>query len=1609
MMPMSSRSRTPGVSGARARLWSVVVVVLLALTIAGLSPLRPAFAQSAPPPGPSTPTLPAPDPTGEAALAGVPVPDAPAPVIDPASVLPPPPAVSRPKPGEELLDRRTATSKTFIADELGQLRTTLYEAPVHFKDAQGRWVGIDDSLGASKDGRRSNGPNVFGLSIADKSTNKALARMALDDKHSVGFALDGAAEVKGTGDAKSVTYAKVRKDTDVRLTSRRTGVKEELVLASPAAPDRFVFPLELKGLTASLNEAGDVIYRDAAGVERARTPHGFMIDANIDPRSQEAPMSLGVTYALIPFKGGIALEVRLDRAWLDDPARIYPITVDPEIHNTTSGDDTYVMSGFSRDNSYDAELKVGTYDGGAHIGRSYMHFDTSALASATVQRAELHLAERHSWNCTYWPEHVFRVTQGWNGRTMRDFPGAAVDPTGIGGTWNAGPCGGRDAQWDVTGIARYWASVKQTDGSLSLRATNESDNNRYKKYASTEAGAPPRLDVWFTNSPPAVPYNVTPANNQVFPSPYTSVSATYSDPDGTPGVMAIGVWTYPGNQLVWSTWTGTLCSGCGASYNVPALAAGSWYYVMAIGHDGVQYSSAWSSPQYFFIDTLAPEFPSSLTPAAGATAGSPVPVSAVYREPYGFRGRVIFQVNNAAGQMAAPQVVSGYVASGETARATVAPLSPGTYTLYAWSYDDRQLAGWSGGWAFNVAATPGAPASINARGEPASAQVSWGAVPTNGSPVSSVTITARDTVSGAITTKGCTTCVGSREMVYDGLTPGRSYQFWAAATNAVGAGPAVGPSNTVQAQELSVFTPRIESAVSGDREVVLTWTYLLDLPLVTTFYVQGYLENQTPIGQPLAVPASIEGDLFQTTYRFAGLRNGTRVYFTVSANILGLIQSPASPPSAVVVPAGVPFQPGMPQAQPRDQKVLLSWSAPSVQADGTPGNNGSAIDSYEVAVYSPPDQLIRTVSAPAPSPDTAQVASFEVGQLTNLTEYFFKVRAHNAKGFGEFSNPSTTVRPIPSPAPPTDVTAIPRDGRALVGWVAPDPDTVPVASYRVAAFRQGSSTETAAVVVGPDPTAVSLGGLTNGVSYVFTVVATNDSGSSAPSAASSPVTPKAPVTAGQLTTPLAEGRQHTLVLMNDGTVFAWGANAAGQLGDGTTTDNEVPGGRVSSLSQVVSVAAGDDHSLALKADDTVWAWGANGSGQLGSGAGSSSTRPIRVPGLSGVSSVAAGASHSLALLSDGTVVSWGANGSGQLGRTGGSAPAPIPGLTNVTSITASGNYSLVTRSDGSVWGWGDNTFGQLGSAPASTPTPVRVGTMSGIRSLSAGGTHALALASDGAVWSWGANETGQLGSGDMLPVSGPIRVQSVASATRITAGARHSVATAPDGTAWAWGANELLQLGNNDTLKRPSAVAVQVLKSSPNTFLSGVLAVAGRGNHTVAITTDGVREWGAHLQIRICVVADPKETPEAGSQPKPVPVPPPVDPRIGQREQQEHLFRGGSRTNMNFTPRPGNDTDGYPFNGLSTYDTQQAACFSGNANKKAQVLARPAVEAIPNMIVQPDLALPGHYFLRADSALLHEQWANTRPTADISPHRLTSALGSTVIFPDVPCSLAVFE
>lgn len=209
---------------------------------------------------------------------------------DGASPIHEPAAPSR---GAEVTERRTGRSRTFVTDPPGVFITPVSESPLHYRDGGGRWQEIGPELVDAPDGRLRNRSGPFTLGVAPTANAASLARLDLDEDHSVGFSLAAAAAVGASVSGEVATYAGALPEVDLRLTSHGRGLKEEIVLASAAAPDRFAFPLELRGLTASIDADGDVVYADETGRERARTPRGFMTDAAVDPASGDPPSPSG--------------------------------------------------------------------------------------------------------------------------------------------------------------------------------------------------------------------------------------------------------------------------------------------------------------------------------------------------------------------------------------------------------------------------------------------------------------------------------------------------------------------------------------------------------------------------------------------------------------------------------------------------------------------------------------------------------------------------------------------------------------------------------------------------------------------------------------------------------------------------------------------------------------------------------------------------------------------------------------------------------------------------------------------------------------------------------------------------------------------------------------------------------------------------------------------------------------------------------------------------------------------------------------------------------------------------------------------------------------------
>jgi alpha-tubulin suppressor-like RCC1 family protein len=225
---------------------------------------------------------------------------------------------------------------------------------------------------------------------------------------------------------------------------------------------------------------------------------------------------------------------------------------------------------------------------------------------------------------------------------------------------------------------------------------------------------------------------------------------------------------------------------------------------------------------------------------------------------------------------------------------------------------------------------------------------------------------------------------------------------------------------------------------------------------------------------------------------------------------------------------------------------------------------------------------------------------------------------------------------------------------------------------------------------------------------------------------------------------VAAGFTHSLALLSDGTVWAWGCNFNGQLGDGTTTQRTSPV-QVTGLSGVVrAVAAGWFHNLAVMSDGHVWSWGLNDHGQVGDGTTTNRTSPVQIPDslLSGVTAVAAGGYHSLALKTDGTVSAWGYNLYGQVGDNttiDRSGPVQVLGPTGASGIAAGAYHSLGLVTQGTqvtAWAWGQNNYGQLGiaSTTPSMPVPIPVwggvgSALSGVLAIAGGGSHTLAITS----------------------------------------------------------------------------------------------------------------------------------------------------------------------------------------------------------------------------------------------------------------------------------------
>ncbi|MES2776035.1 MAG: LamG-like jellyroll fold domain-containing protein [Bacteroidota bacterium] len=323
------------------------------------------------------------------------------------------------------------------------------------------------------------------------------------------------------------------------------------------------------------------------------------------------------------------------------------------------------------------------------------------------------------------------------------------------------------------------------------------------------------------------------------------------------------------------------------------------------------------------------------------------------------------------------------------------------------------------------------------------------------------------------------------------------------------------------------------------------------------------------------------------------------------------------------------------------------------------------------------------------------------------------------------------------------------------------------------------------------------------------------------------------------------GEEHVICSKSDGTVSTWGKDYYGQLGDGGGSNNKIDPGSITyaPYNEWININAGVNHTMAIRANGTLFAWGLNGDGQLGDGTIINKNNPVQIGTDTKWISLAGGAGHSIGLKSDGTLWAWGKNTNGQLGdntTVNKNSPVQTGTDTKWVSIACGNDHSMGLKSDGTLWAWGLNTAGQLGDGTTTQRnSPVQIGSDIKWVSISAGGTHSIGLKSDGTIWTWGANTAGQLGDGTVNQKISPLQIGTDNKWVSAAGGSEHTIALKSDGSTWSFGKNNYGQLGDGSTTQRNSPVQIG----------TDWISIAAGDYHNLGLKQDGrLWAWGKNDQ-----------------------------------------------------------------------------------------------------------------------------------------------------------------
>ncbi|MFF9626852.1 LamG-like jellyroll fold domain-containing protein [Streptomyces griseosporeus] len=507
--------------------------------------------------------------------------------------------------------KSTATSDYYVNED-GSTTIRHYSGRTNFKATDGTWQPIDTTLVKDEEGRFEQKANSLDVDFAPNAADDELASVGLGSGRALAYELNGAAKVAATkGTDGTIAYNGVLPDTDVQLVPIADGFKENVVLRSPDAANSWTFKLDAQGLTPRLADNGDVEFLGADGKVAATVPHAYMEDANIDRRSGEGARSGAVSYELTTVDGEPALRMTADRAWLDDPKRVYPVTVDPT--TVLASEATYVQTDYASNRSAETQIKVGSYDSGTTKANSFLQFSNlgTTLAGQKVSAAQLNVWALWSSTCTPEDFSVYPVTQSWSPSTTTTYPGPSYG-SAIGTTTpdpgasctNSSGSASVGVKMPVT-LSTSWFTQVATGGAnygLAMAAPT-GDGLHWKKFHSDDSATAswrPSLDLTYApNTAPQVNAQYPPENFQantlqpellVYASDadkWPNASLTYSyevydadststTPVATSGNLTKSSWKIPSGKLKWSK-----------NY--------VWYVGVTDGYEEVTYSSRFTT------------------------------------------------------------------------------------------------------------------------------------------------------------------------------------------------------------------------------------------------------------------------------------------------------------------------------------------------------------------------------------------------------------------------------------------------------------------------------------------------------------------------------------------------------------------------------------------------------------------------------------------------------------------------------------------------------------------------------------------------------------------------------------------------------------------------------------------------------------------------------------------------------------------------------------------------------------------------------------------------------------------------------------------------------